>query len=158
MSDQESKLLELMLAANVQLEQLQEILVKERALLLARDHESFSSLQEDKQTLLDELAANVQARQFCLSSSGYEVAREGYLAFASSSTQQAALQDALEQMESLLLVNQETAQVNAQIVGRALVQNEQLLALLQGQHDSRKLYSASGKTKHNAPSHKLGEA
>ncbi len=141
------------------IEQLRQILLREREALEQRDHEALPPLIDAKSQAMAALGEHALQRQSWLDASGFSHDHQGWQEWLEqhpdTHAQQAQWQTLAEQFEACRELNE----INGKIIQRAQQTVGQLLNLLRGQNnDGPSLYNAKGRSGNSGGSQTLVKA
>lgn len=127
------------------IEQLRQLLERERAALEARQHTLLPELIEGKNQLLAALGQHALQRQNWLRSANLEANHEGWLKWLSQNPKTHGQAEQWNSLADQFRACRELNEINGKIINRAQQTMGQLLNLLRGQDNSApELYNAKG--------------
>lgn len=129
------------------LNNLTELLEKERHALETSNAKMSQELLTEKTTLLQSLEQNAMQRRQLLLSQGMEANQEGVVAFFETLPESLSqkIKPRWETLQSQMQNCKDSNAVNGKIIHRSRQQIDTLLGLLQGNENSGKIYTHSGK-------------
>ncbi len=140
--------------------QLCELLEQERDAIEQRALDQLQAVVNDKAALLEQIAANINARNEILSQAGCSADDEGLQAYLQSLPQpqsqriQTDWQQLAQQLQKANTLNQR----NEKVINRSQQSVNQLLSILQGHSQQNTLYNQSGAKGNYSPRNTLGKA
>ncbi len=138
--------------------QLKELLLQERALLEAREHDPLPGLIEQKDQLLDRLSQSARQRQQLLQSLGLNPDNQSWEDLLKSHKALSPLLDDWHCLQTLFTECQTLNEVNGRMIARSRQTLGKLLNILRGQVGAPQLYNQSGNATGSGSTHTLAKA
>ncbi len=122
-----------------------DLLKKEQAQLIAANIEGLTTLTEEKNRLVSEMAALAAKRHQALATAGYEAKESGMQAWLASMPS-ATISEAWNELLALATVAKELNRTNGLLIGKHLARNQNALNVLKGGPQGQSLYGPNGQS------------
>lgn len=144
---------------NARVDELEELLTRERQVLEQRDAEALVPLIDAKNTAMAALGENALERQGWLEAAGLTPSHENWQEWLERDPEARASQPDWDRLAQRFAHCREMNEINGKIIRRAQQTMEQLLKLLRGQsNEGPSLYNAQGRSGPSGGSNSLAKA
>lgn len=141
------------------IEELEQILVREREALERRDVEALSTLIDAKNNAMASLGQSALERQGWLEAAGLNADQQGWQQWLAREPETRSQQADWQQLGERFAHCRELNEINGKIIRRAQQTMEQLLMLMRGQsNEAPSLYNAQGRPGSGGDSNSLAKA
>ncbi len=160
MSSQAEQFHQLVEQGCIDFTQLCVLLDQERDAIEQRALDQLRAVVNEKAALLEQIAANINARNEILTQAGYSTDDQGLHAFLESlpTNQSQRIQTDWQQLAAQLQTANALNQRNEKVISRSQQSVNQLLGILQGHSQQNTLYNQSGAKGNYSPRNTLGKA